>query len=69
MHHFFIADYSSGRMMQRWERAFFRAGADNPTVARAIDEVASRRRSPLRMLDPRLAPHLIRGIIRNTMAT
>ena len=69
LHHFFIADYSSGRKMQSWERAFFRAGADNPTVARAIDEVASRRRSPLRMLDPRLAPHVIRGIIRDAVTT
>jgi len=69
MHHFFIADYSSGRKMQLLERAYFRAGADNAAVARAIDEVGSRRRSPLRMLDPRLAPHLIRGIIRDTMAS
>jgi 2-polyprenyl-6-methoxyphenol hydroxylase-like FAD-dependent oxidoreductase len=60
LHHFAIADLSSGRKFQPLERLAFRAGAEDPVVARAIEEVATRRRSPLRILDPRLAPRLLR---------
>jgi menaquinone-9 beta-reductase len=62
LHHYLIADYSTGRKTYPWERALYRAGAANQHVARAFEEVGSRRRSPLRLLDPRLVPHLIRGL-------
>jgi hypothetical protein len=32
----------------------FRAAANDPVMARALEEVATRRRSSLRLLDPRL---------------
>jgi 2-polyprenyl-6-methoxyphenol hydroxylase-like FAD-dependent oxidoreductase len=62
LHHWVIAGYSTGRMMSPVERAMARAGARNADVGRAFEEVGSRRRSPLRMLDPRLAPHLVAGL-------
>ena len=39
---------------------FFRAAAADPVVARALGEVSSREHSPLRLLDPRLAPRVWR---------
>lgn len=58
--HWLIADLSSGRSLRANERIVFGAAAHDPAIARAIEEVASRRRSPLRMLDPRLTPRLLR---------
>jgi 2-polyprenyl-6-methoxyphenol hydroxylase-like FAD-dependent oxidoreductase len=52
--HWLIADFASGRRLRALERMTFRAAAADPVVARAVEEVATRRRSPLRMLDPRL---------------
>jgi flavin-dependent dehydrogenase len=52
--HWLIADFASGRRLRALERMSFRAAAADPVVARAVEEVATRRRSPLRMLDPRL---------------
>jgi menaquinone-9 beta-reductase len=62
-HHFLIAEFARGRKTLPWERLWFRAAAVDPVVARAADEVTSRRRSPLRVLDPRLAPHVARGLV------
>jgi flavin-dependent dehydrogenase len=62
LHHYLIADYSSGRETYPWERAASRAGAVNEEVARVLEDVASRRRSPLRVLDPRFAYHVIRAL-------
>jgi hypothetical protein len=62
-HHFFIAEFSSGRPMNRVERRLFGAAAWDSALTRAFEEVASRRRSPARMLDPRLAPHVVRGLV------
>ena len=59
-HHWLIADFASGRALRANERMAFRAAAEDPVVARAVEEVASRRGSPLRMVDPRLAPRLLR---------
>jgi flavin-dependent dehydrogenase len=64
LHHFLMSDYSTGRLMNRWERAGIRAIASDPTLTRAFEEVASRRRSPLRLLDPRLAPHTVSALLR-----
>lgn len=60
-HHLQIADYSTGRPTLPNERAFFRAATVDPSVALALGEVVGRLRSPLRLLDPRLAPRVIRG--------
>jgi hypothetical protein len=56
-----ISEYASGRKTNPLERATFRAAAADPVVARALEGVISRRRSPLRALDPRLAPRLLRA--------
>jgi menaquinone-9 beta-reductase len=60
LHHWVIADISTGRKLRPVEREGFRAAAVDPVLARAVEEVASRRRSPLRMLDPRLAARVLR---------
>jgi flavin-dependent dehydrogenase len=65
VHHLQITDFASGRKLRANERIAFRAGAADPAFARAVEEMASRRRSPLRMLDPRLAPRLLRGVARH----
>jgi 2-polyprenyl-6-methoxyphenol hydroxylase-like FAD-dependent oxidoreductase len=54
LEHWLIADMSSGRKLRANERAMFRAAANDPVMARALEEVATRRRSSLRLLDPRL---------------
>jgi menaquinone-9 beta-reductase len=58
-HHMQIADYSTGRPMRLTERIALRAAADDPVVGAAVEEVATRRRTILRLLDPRLAPRLL----------
>ena len=60
LEHWLIADFSSGRKLRAVERLTFRAGAVDPVVAEALDEVATRRRSSLRMLDPRLTAQILR---------
>jgi menaquinone-9 beta-reductase len=62
LHHHLIAEYSSGRETYPWERAVSRAGAADEDVARMLDDVASRRHSPLRLLDPRFAYRVIRAL-------
>jgi flavin-dependent dehydrogenase len=62
LHHYLIADYSTGRKTYRWERALFHAGATDEDAARVFEEVGSRRRSPLRMLDPRFSRHALRAL-------
>jgi 2-polyprenyl-6-methoxyphenol hydroxylase-like FAD-dependent oxidoreductase len=59
--HWLIADFSSGRRLLAVERLTFRAAAIDPVVAEAVEEVATRRRSPLRMLDPRLTAQVLRS--------
>ncbi len=61
LHHWLIADFSSGRRLLAVERMTFRAAAVDPAVAKAVEEVTSRRRSPLRMLDPRLTAQVLRS--------
>jgi menaquinone-9 beta-reductase len=63
LHHFVIAEFASGRMMTSFERAMCRAIAGDRTLTRAFEEVATRRRSPLRLLDPRLTPRFARGLV------
>ena len=61
LHHLVISEFASGRKTRAWERAAFRAAVTDPMVARALEEIGSRRRQPLRVLDPRLAPPLLRA--------
>jgi 2-polyprenyl-6-methoxyphenol hydroxylase-like FAD-dependent oxidoreductase len=61
LHHFQIADYSTGRPMRLNERIALRAAANDPVVGSVIEEVATRRRTVLRLLDPRLTPRMLRG--------
>jgi 2-polyprenyl-6-methoxyphenol hydroxylase-like FAD-dependent oxidoreductase len=60
-HHWFIADFATGRRMRAIERMSFRAATIDPVVARAIEEVVSRRRSPFRMFDPRVNARAVRA--------
>lgn len=60
-HHLLIADYSTGRRLRASERLAFRAAANDPRVARAVEATMSRSSSPLRLLDPRLGPGLLRA--------
>jgi menaquinone-9 beta-reductase len=61
LHHWFIADLSTGRRLRASERLGMRAATIDSKFARALEEVATRQRQPLRMLDPRV---LLRGLMR-----
>jgi 2-polyprenyl-6-methoxyphenol hydroxylase-like FAD-dependent oxidoreductase len=52
LHHWTIADLSTGRRMRANEKIAFRAAARDPRFARQLEEVITRRRSPLRLLGP-----------------
>ncbi|MGI8921388.1 MAG: NAD(P)/FAD-dependent oxidoreductase [Solirubrobacteraceae bacterium] len=65
LHHFLIAEFSSGRRLLPAERALFRAASVDASVAAALEQVVSRRRSPLRLLDPRLAPSVVLAAARS----
>ena len=52
LHHWLIADLSTGRRLRANERVAFRAAARDERVARRIEEVVTRRRTPLRLLGP-----------------
>ena len=58
--HFAIADISTGRRLTPLERRALGVIAADPVLTRVLEEVASRRRSVLRMLDPRLVPRFLR---------
>ena len=60
LEHWLIADFASGRKLRANERRLFRAAADDPVTARAFEAVATRRRSSLRLLDPRLVLRRLR---------
>jgi len=64
LHYLQVTDFATGRMLRADERIAFRAAAENRVLAGAIEDVVSRRRSPLRMLDVRLLPAALRGIRR-----
>jgi menaquinone-9 beta-reductase len=57
-HYLMIADIASGRPINPIERRLYRAAARDEIVRRAFEEVGSRRRSPARMLDPRVLVRL-----------
>jgi flavin-dependent dehydrogenase len=60
-HQLQIADYSSGRSMRLNERLVFSAASSDPILGAALEELVTRRRSPLRLLDPRLLARLVRA--------
>jgi menaquinone-9 beta-reductase len=62
LHYWQLAEFSSGRKLRVNERIAFRAAASDASFARAVEEMASRRRTPLRLLDPRLAPAMLSAI-------
>ncbi len=53
-HHWAIADLSTGRELRAMERMTFRAAATDEPVARAVEALATRRRSAFSAFDPRL---------------
>jgi flavin-dependent dehydrogenase len=60
LEHWLIAAFSTGRKLPANVRMTFRAAACDPVIARAVEEVATRRRSSLRMFDPLLTARILR---------
>jgi flavin-dependent dehydrogenase len=58
-HYLLISDIASGRPINPIERRLYRAAARDRVVRRAFEQVGSRRRSPLRMLDPRVLARMV----------
>ena len=58
-HHWAIADLSTGRELRAMERMTFRAAAGDESVARAVEALATRRRSAFSAFDPRLAARVL----------
>ena len=61
LHHWLIADLSTGRPMRANERIAFRAAARDEVFARALEKVVTRRRSPLWLLAPGLNVRALRA--------
>jgi len=59
-HYLMISDIASGRPINPIERRLYSVAARDPVVLRAFEDVGSRRRSPARMLDPRVLARLAR---------
>jgi flavin-dependent dehydrogenase len=57
-HYLMIADIASGRPINPLERRLYTLAARDPIVLHAFEQVGSRRRSPARMLDPRVLARL-----------
>ena len=60
-HYLMISDIASGRPINPIERRLYRAAARDPFVRHAFEQVGSRRRSPIRMLDPRVLARIGRA--------
>jgi flavin-dependent dehydrogenase len=58
-HYWQVTDFASGRPLRPNERMGMRAAAANPDYARAVEEVTSRRRSPLWLFGPRLTRMMV----------
>ena len=61
LHHWLIADLSTGRMLRWNERVTFQAAARDEAVAREIEVMVSRRKSPLPLLSPGFALRSLRA--------
>jgi flavin-dependent dehydrogenase len=59
-HHFTIADLSSGRKANPFERRMYRAAADDTVVYEAFEGIGSRRCSPLTIFKPGVLWHVLR---------
>jgi menaquinone-9 beta-reductase len=59
-HYFVICDIASGRRINALDRRLYGAAARDEVVRRAFEQVGSRRRSPARMLDPRVLARIAR---------
>jgi 2-polyprenyl-6-methoxyphenol hydroxylase-like FAD-dependent oxidoreductase len=59
-HYMMISDIASGRPANPIERRLYRAAARDELVRHAFEQVGSRRRSPVRMLDPRVLTRVAR---------
>ena len=57
-HYLITSDFASGRPINPFERRLYRAAARDRVVRRAFEQVGTRRRSPVRMLDPRVLARL-----------
>ena len=66
LHYWQVADLASGRALRANERLGMRAAAANPAYARAVEEVSSRRRSPLHLFGPRLTRTMVASGARTT---
>ena len=64
-HYLMTSDFASGRPINPLEGRLFRAVARDTVLRRAFEQVGSRRRSPARLLDPRV---LVRLTARKTDA-
>ncbi len=62
-HYLMITDIASGRPINPIDRRLYRAAARDRVVSRAFEEVGSRRRSPARMLDPRVLARIGLGVL------
>jgi flavin-dependent dehydrogenase len=60
-HHFTIADLSSGRTANPFERRMYRAAAHDKVVYEAFEAIGSRRRSPFTIFKPRVLWHVLRA--------
>jgi flavin-dependent dehydrogenase len=59
-HYLMISDIASGRPINPIEGRLYRAAARDRVVRRAFEQIGSRRRSPARVLDPRVLARLAR---------
>ena len=58
LHYLLITDIASGRPISPFERRLYRTAAHDRVVRATFESIGSRRRSPLRLLDPRVLAHL-----------
>jgi menaquinone-9 beta-reductase len=59
-HYLMISDIATGRPINPIERRIYRAAARDQVVRHAFEQIGSRRRSPARMLDPRVLARIAR---------
>jgi menaquinone-9 beta-reductase len=61
LHHWAIAEASTGRPLRANERIAFRAAARDDVAARALEEVVTRRHTPLRLMAPGINLRMLRA--------
>lgn len=68
-HYWQVADFASGRPLRANERMGMRAAAADPGYARVVEEVTSRRYSPLHLFRPRLIAMMMRAGLTTRIST